>query len=110
MKKQAISRFILFLLFPFLLCSCIAEEEEILSGADLGVGDMIPAFTITLNTGRTISDQDLKGQLSLIVFFNTGCKDCQKELPVIQRFYTSFPEYPILCISRAETDASIEAY
>lgn len=110
MKKQAISRFILFLLFPFLLCSCIAEEEEILSGADLGVGDKIPAFSVTLNTGRTISDQDLKGQLSLIVFFNTGCKDCQKELPVIQRFYTSFPEYPILCISRAETEASIEAY
>ena len=109
MKRQTAYHSIL-LLVSFLLVSCITEEEEIPTGSELVVGDKIPSFSVTMNTGETISDKDLSGQLSLIVFFNTGCKDCQKELPVIQRFYDTYPEYPLICISRAETESSIAEY
>ena len=109
MKRQTAYHSIL-LLFSFLLFSCITEEEEIQTGINLVVGDKVPSFSVVMNTGETISDKDLSGQLSLIVFFNTGCKDCQKELPVIQRFYDTYPEYPLICISRAETEPSIAEY
>ena len=109
MKRQTAYHSIL-LLVSFLLVSCITEEEEIPTGSELVVGDKIPSFSVTMNTGETISDKDLSGQLSLIVFFNTGCKDVQKELPVIQRFYDTYPEYPLICISRAETESSIAKY
>ena len=109
MKRQTAYHSIL-LLVSFLLVSCITEEEEIPTGSELVVGDKIPSFSVVMNTGETISDKDLSGQLSLIVFFNTGCKDCQKELPVIQRFYDTYPEYPLICISRAETESSIAKY
>jgi len=105
MKKQ----FIPFLLFFFLL-ACSTNEEYAPTGIELAVGDKIPSFSITMSTGKTVSDKDLSGHLSLIVFFNTGCKDCQKELPVIQRFYETYPKYPLICISRAEKASSIATY
>ena len=109
MKNRTTYQAIL-LLFSFLFFSCITEEDDIQTGANLVVGDKIPSFSIMMNNGEIISDKDLTGQLSLIVFFNTGCKDCQKELPVIQRFYETFPKYPLICISRAETEPSIAEY
>lgn len=109
MKKHII-RPIFPLLLSLFLFSCITEEEHTHTGIELTVGDKIPSFSVTLNTGETISDKDLTGQLSFIVFFNTECKDCQKELPVIQHFYEIYPKYPIICISRAEKASSIAAY
>lgn len=108
MKKHITHSIILFL-FAFFLFTCTAQEEEHI-GIELAVGDKIPSFSISMSTGETISDKDLSGQLSLIVFFNTECKDCQKELPVIQRFYETFPKYPLICISRAEKASSIATY
>ena len=48
--------------------------------------------------------------MSLIVFFNTSCSDCRKELPVIQRFYDENPKYPVVCISREENEMSVSKY
>ena len=108
--KKHITHSLLPLLFSLFFFSCITEEEFPHTGIELAVGDKIPSFSVTLNTGETISDKELAGKISLIVFFNTGCKDCQKELPVIQRFYETFPMYPLICISRAEKASSIAAY
>jgi len=108
--KNHLTHSILPFLLSLYLFSCITEEENLHTGIELAVGDKIPSFSITLNTGENISDKELAGQLSLIVFFNTGCKDCQKELPVIQRFYEAFPKHPLICISRAEKASSIATY
>jgi len=98
----------------FFLCiflsACITEDEEMESGNNLKVGDRIPSFSVVMNDGSRVEDEDLLGEVSLIVFFNTACKDCQQELPVIQRFYEAFPQYPLLCISREEGEASVSAY
>ena len=98
----------------FFLCislsACITEDEEMESGNNLEVGDRIPSFSVVMNDGSRVEDEDLLGEVSLIVFLNTACKDCQQELPVIQRFYEAFSQYPLLCISREEGEASVSAY
>lgn len=92
-----------------LLSSCITEDEPT-AGNELVVGDKIPSFSVVMDNGEMVGSEDLFGKVSLIVFFNTSCKDCQQELPVVQQFYESFPQYPLLCISREETEASVARY
>lgn len=93
-----------------LLSSCIQEKEAPLTGANLRIGDKIPLFTVKMNDGSTVSDEKLYGGVSLIVFFHTSCKDCQQLLPVLQQFHESYSSYPLVCISRAEKEASIVTY
>ena len=92
------------------LGACCAGEEETLVGKELTVGDKVPDFSVKMRDGRVVTDKDLLGNVSLIVFFHTGCKDCRKELPVLQRFHDDYPSCPLVCISRAETESSIVAY
>ena len=92
------------------LGACSAGEEEILVGKELAVGDRVPDFSVRMSDGGVVTDGDLQGGVSLIVFFHTGCKDCRKELPVVQRFHEDYPHYPLVCISRAEAESSVSAY
>ena len=109
MKKNLI--YFLLLTIFCINYSCITEDKEISSDAiELQIGDRIPSFNITMNDGKTISDKDLIGQESVIVFFHTGCKDCQKELPIIQRYYENHPYTPVICISRAQEKNSIATF
>ena len=103
----------LFLAACALCCfSCISEEvEESVGNIELRIGETLPDFTVQLNDGSHLSTNDLKGGVSMIVFFHTQCRDCQKELPVIQRIYDTCP-YPIqlVCISRNEEADAIQRY
>lgn len=91
--------------------SCITDDnDEPSNGIELKVGDELPTFSITMNDGTTVTNQSLSGQVSMIVFFHTACKDCQKELPIIQEFHNNHPETPVICISRAEDNQSITQY
>ena len=67
--------------------SCIKDRQ---TGSDLVVGDPIPDFTILMNDGSTVSGESLRDGVSCIVFFYTGCPDCQKTLPAVQRIYDEF--------------------
>ena len=94
----------------FLLTACVTDGDEPLTGQELVVGDRIPDFEVVMNDGRRVSDEDLLGNVSLIAFFHTACKDCQQELPMLQRFYEAYPRYPLICISREEGADSVSAY
>lgn len=74
------------------------------------VGDKIPAFSILLNNGQMLTETDLKGTVSILAFFNTGCSDCRRELPHLQKISERFPDVNIICISRAETEESIKSF
>lgn len=65
-----------------------------------------------MNTGEIISDSDLLGNTSVIVFFSTFCPDCQKLLPHIQHLYDDFngKEINFILISREETSETISLY
>ena len=50
------------------LSACITEDEEMESGNNLKVGDRIPSFSVVMDDGSRVEDEDLLGEVSLIVF------------------------------------------
>lgn len=90
------------------LASCIHEDDEWVER--VAVGDRLPAFTVTLSDG-TRYDSTEPGE-SVIVFFNTSCTDCQRELPRLDTQYKAgeFDGLRIVCISRAEEEGSVAAF
>lgn len=47
------------------------------------VGDRLPEFTIRTFAGHELSRKDLQGKPALLVFWNTWCSICLRELPEI---------------------------
>lgn len=95
------------------LCmACMSNNPDEDEGANLGVGDALPSFVVTMNDGTSVASSDLLGHPSVIVFFSTSCPDCQKELPELQRLWDASDRTttPILLISRAQGQAEIEKY
>lgn len=90
--------------------SCIIEP--VATGEnELKTGDVLPAFEVTTSTGEIVSRESLKGQDSMIVFFNTDCSDCRKELPVLQNFFELYADsVKIICISREENSERVAQY
>lgn len=93
----------------FLLSSCIKEGSK---GLDLKPGDPLPSFSVVMMDGSSVCDADLKGSVSLVMFFHTSCPDCQKTLPKIQRLYDEYKDEAVrfLLISREEDAGSIASY
>lgn len=98
--------------FGCLCVSCI--RDEVPAGTDIvGPGDGLPDFSVVLNDGSVLSRESLKGKVAVLVFFHTGCPDCQKELPVIQRLYEEYASSSEVCIcaiSREEGEAEVASY
>lgn len=88
---------------------CIKDKPW---GADLKVGDALPDFEVVMNDGSVMSDEELKGSVSVVMFFHTGCPDCQKTLPVVQRIYDEYAGKGVgfAVISRDEGKDMIMSY
>ena len=98
-------------LLNIILASCV--NEDIPDNTGIEPGDSLPAFSIILNDGRTVSNLSLRGKVGVIEFFNTSCSDCRRSLPVLQEVYDSFidnEEIDIFCVAREEDALSIENY
>lgn len=105
----------LYLLFIFLgLCgtnSCVRDNEPANSG--ISTGDALPDFSVLLNNGTVVSNLSLRGKVAVIEFFNTGCGDCRRNLPVIDRLWKAWqtePDVEIFTIAREEDEQGITAY
>ena len=99
------------ILLPCLLATFLPVFGRGEDNSILHIGSNIPPFSITLNDGRTIDTDTLKGKPAIIVFFHTGCIDCQKELPLLQKAYDQWnSQIQLICISRAENKESIEQF
>lgn len=94
------------------LPSCVTDEVE--EPWSVGPGDECPRFDIVLDDGSRVATADLAGHRTMIVFFNTGCEDCRRELPVIQSVADRLGQHPgipyIICVSRAEGSAAVGGY
>ena len=99
------------LLLSFALFSCIKEVQK---GADLGVGDSVPDFTVTMNDGNQVTGVSLREGMgiSVIVFFTTQCPDCRETLPHIQRLYQEYASEDVkfALISREDTEENIYSF
>ena len=110
-KKEIL---VLFAVLLVCLSGCIGEKEE--PEWYLLPGDVLPQFEVTTIDGRTVGSADSYSAELIIVFFNTTCPDCRKELPVLQRQYEENLKLPegersiYICISREEGAADVERY
>lgn len=104
----------LFSLLITMVCTttgCVSDDEP--KGDSLVAGDYLPEFAVVMNDGQTISTSLLRGKVPVIVFFNTDCSDCRKELPEVQKLwdlYHDSEEVNIIPIAREETEEEIIQY
>ena len=104
----------LFIALIVCLAGCVGEKEE--PEWYLRPGDALPQFEVTTIDGRTVSSADSYNAPMVIVFFNTTCPDCRRELPVFQKQYEENLNLPeteqsiYICISREEGAADVERY
>lgn len=97
------------MLFLTAAFSCIKDDSP--AQADLQVGDSIPDFTVQMNDGSTVTGAQLRNGLAVIMFFNTGCPDCQKTLPYVQKVYDEYNgEVHFALISREQGDSEVMSY
>ncbi|MDE6231378.1 MAG: TlpA family protein disulfide reductase [Muribaculaceae bacterium] len=93
------------------ISSCVSEEPQ---PDPLEVGDSCPRFSILTDAGLTLSMPDSDGRYSVIIFFNTECPDCRKELPVIQNVYDEINRQDIpatlIAISRNQSEEEVASY
>ena len=96
------------------IISCISEKEE--PEWHLNPGDPLPRFEVTTTKGMKVGSSDSYSSELVIVFFNTSCADCQRELPLLQKQYEENLMLPLaeqskyICISREEGEADVERY
>ena len=79
--------------------------------ADLQIGDAIPDFTVQMNDGSHVTGSQLRKGISVIMFFHTGCPDCQKTLPSVLQIYDEYVgDVNFALISREQGDGEIAPY
>ena len=101
----------LFLVLAMAVTACVTDRDE--PEWSLAPGDRVPEFSVTLDDGSVFDSR--RDCPSVIVFFNTACPDCRRELPRLQHYYDSIAEVaspaPVLvCIAREEDGESIARY
>jgi thiol-disulfide isomerase/thioredoxin len=85
----------------------IAEEATA-----AGAGAPAPAFELVTFAGEAYSKDSLKGRPALLVFWASWCPVCQRELPVLGRFYEKDRPAQLRMISIGFSDlrGNIERY
>jgi thiol-disulfide isomerase/thioredoxin len=86
------------------LAACGERGTDPEQGSLVKTGDAVPSFTI----GDFRSPDDFEGKRSLLVFFNTWCPDCRRELPFIE--YAWEHDIPVVAIGRGESMTDIDKY
>ena len=94
------------------LSSCLGKVEQVTRDTDVvKVGQKLPQFTVVTADGMVVNNKTLQGKPSVIVFFNTMCSDCQRELPIVQRVYNLYVKKAnFVCISRAQSNKDVALY
>ena len=54
------------------------------------VGERLPDFSVQTFDGKSLSRASFAGKPLLLVFWNTWCSDCMRELPEINRLVTKY--------------------
>jgi peroxiredoxin len=81
-KADRVLRALLFLSFVgFLFVIKDSFRERIIEA-----GDDAPNFTVTTDTGRTITRTDFGGRVLVLNFFASWCQPCIEELPSLDEF------------------------
>lgn len=125
MKTNHIRHFGFGLIMGAIMLSACMNESESQNTTKVQIGDQVPYVNVSVTvpdssdwrfeSGKTVGydSHANKGRRQFILFFHTTCPDCQRELPVVQEFYSRHKgetEIAFVCIARAESDADITEY
>lgn len=93
------------------LCAVSCVRETGTDGKHVGVGEVIPAFTVTTLDGTATGSDALLGKPSVIVFFDTTCPDCQRQLPEIEAVWREWEgSINTIAIAREQGPAPVRDY
>ncbi|AJK85937.1 MAG TPA: thiol-disulfide oxidoreductase [Lysinibacillus sp.] len=83
------------------------EKNEVLQ-----IGDNAPNFTLVDMYGDKHNLEEYKGQGVFLNFWGTWCKPCEREFPIIDRYYKEYKEkgIQVLAINIAESDFVVQNY
>lgn len=86
-----------------LLCATFAQAWE--------VGEPAPDFSLRTFAGQTISSSALAGKPLLLVFWNTWCVNCQRELVELERLEKTYgpQQLTILAVNTGINDSERKA-
>lgn len=114
MKQKTSSYFawLFLVLAAFIQTACQNDDDKDYSlTSKVSVGDTVPDFNLIDSDGKTISSSSLSGQIYMLNFFDTGCSDCQKELPVLQQIYDKYKaSVTILNVPRSQSLDKVGPY
>lgn len=113
-----VNKIVWLFLMGVLFAGCALDDSDSGSagGEDLvKVGDRLPSFSVEVVSGgeRYLFSTDRLSGRTVIVFFNTGCSDCQRELPELNDYYLRHRDeegFRMVAISREEPEADVKAY
>lgn len=92
---------ILTFIFAIGFASCITDGESYSEPWSIANGSKVPEFCVTTVDGKDFDSWDLSGKRAVIVFFNTECNDCRRELPKLQKAYeATCNDYEWIAIGR----------
>ena len=94
------------------LTSALIEGES-LSGASLGLGDIMYDFSVTDNSGvsTTLSEVLKEKKMVLLNFFYTTCGPCVTEFPYMQEAYEAYEDkVGIIALDPMDPNATVEGF
>ncbi len=68
------------LLSAMTLAGCVTDKGE---GDSLPLGSVMPQFSVSGPDG-SVTNGDLAGERSVVLFFRTTCPDCSREMPNVE--------------------------
>ena len=97
------------LMVIFSAVSCIYDDPD--QEFELKPGDVVPEFTVLMSDGTAMTSEMLSEGPAIIMFFHTGCPDCQNTIPSVQRIYDEFKDkVQVVLISREQPYEEVQAY
>ena len=75
----------------------------------VATGDTAPEFTITTDSGRTISRSEFGGKLLVLNFWATWCPPCIEEMPSLDQFQKAFASSGVVVLG-VSVDRNPQAY
>ncbi len=92
------------------VAGCVKDGDE--EGKEVVVGDGLPDFEVVMNDGSVVTDEGLKGSVSVVMFFYTPCPDCRVALPRVQGIYDDYAQKGVkfVLIGREESAEDVASY
>ncbi|NDV83316.1 TlpA disulfide reductase family protein [Bacteroides sp. 51] len=93
--------------------SCLSDDSDGDVENYVEVGDVIPSFIITEADGEQFDSSTLRGKKTALLFFHTGCSDCARELPIVEKAWNELKnesDVVFVAIARGQTADETDAY